>query len=96
MFPKPTRKRDKKLRTSYHTDMTCLLCTNAATPAHIKGFGAFGDDTKDNMAPLCGVHHTIQGQMGMTTFASKHPAFKEWLIDKGWILDEFLQKWRKY
>lgn len=94
MYPKPKRIENKKLMTSYHTEQTCLLCSNPATPAHIKGRGAFGDDVSENMAPLCGIHHTEQGQIGMTTFADKYQIFKKWLLDSGWEFNSFLNKWR--
>lgn len=81
--------------TSYHTTKECVVCGNAATPAHIKGRGAFGDDVPDNMAPLCGRHHTEQGSAGMTTFSKRHPGFRAWLLNHKWEFNEFLQKWRK-
>jgi hypothetical protein len=92
---KPKRLKDKKLMKSYHLDETCLLCSATATPAHIKGQGAGGHDTADNIAPLCGIHHTEQGACGMTTFSERYPKFAEWLKSNGWELNTFLNKWRK-
>lgn len=92
---KKIRIKDKKLMRAYH-DEQCILCANPATPAHIKGRGAFGDDVESNMAPLCGQHHTTQGLRGMNTFANENPKFKEWLINNGWQFDEFVKKWRQY
>lgn len=94
MFQKQKRIINKKLMKSYHTDKTCLLCANPATPAHIKGHGAFGNQTSENLAPLCGIHHTEQGAIGMTTFSKKHLKFKSWLLANGWEFNEFLNKWR--
>ena len=78
----------------YH-ERICLLCSRPATPAHIKGRGAGGDDFQDNIAPLCGIHHTEQGTIGMTTFSKKYSAFKNWLLSNGWEFNDLLQKWRK-
>lgn len=81
--------------TSYH-NKDCIICGNKATPAHIKGRGAFGDDLADNMIPLCGGHHTEQGQCGFNTFVDRYPIVRVWLIQRGWEFDDFIKKWRKY
>ena len=91
---KPARVKNKKLMTSYHTEQTCLLCWNPATPAHIKGRGAMGDDVPENMAPLCGLHHSMQGSLGMTTFSKRFPKFREWLLANGFELN-FMDQWKK-
>jgi hypothetical protein len=93
-FKKP-RIQNKKLMKEYHSK-ECIICGKPATPAHIKGRGAFGDDVPENMAPLCGIHHTEQGQCGMTTFSRIRPTFKQWLLDNGWEFEEHLNKWRQY
>ncbi len=96
MFQKQKRVIDKKLMKSYHTDKECVICGKAATPAHIKGHGAFGNQTPENLAPLCGEHHTEQGQCGMTTFADRYQPFRMWLFDNGWEFDQVVKKWRRY
>ncbi len=95
-FFKVPRIKNKKLMNSYHSTEECVICGLSATPAHIKGVGAGGDDVKQNMAPLCGKHHTEQGSTGMKSFANKYKSFKEWLLNNGWQFDEFIQKWRLY
>ena len=87
------RVKNKILRRSYH-DKTCILCKNPATHAHIKSRGSCGDYVETNIAALCGQHHTEHGSIGMTTFANKHGVFKMWLIDNGWIYNDFMGKWR--
>ncbi len=79
---------------SYHSNEKCIICGRDATAAHIQGRGAGGDDVKSNMAPLCGGHHTEQGTCGMTTFSVRYPIFSKWLINNGWELNTFLNKWR--
>lgn len=78
---------------AYH-DKQCILCPNAATPAHIKGRGAHGDDVKKNICRLCGIHHTEQGAIGMTTFSKKYPVFHQWLVENGWVFNDFMGKWQ--
>lgn len=93
--PKPVRVKNQKLMTEYHS-LECIICGQQATPAHIKGRGARGDDVRHNMAPLCGGHHTEQGTCGMTTFSVRYAKFKEWLLNNGWQFCEVALKWRHY
>jgi hypothetical protein len=69
--------------------MACLVCgSKPSDPAHIQSRGAGGDDTDQNVMPLCRRHHTEQGQIGITTFANKYLSVKLYLESKGWYWDE--------
>lgn len=63
----------------------CVVC--GATPsdaAHIKSRGAGGDDTADNLMPLCREHHRIQHADGWPAFAFCYSSVQFELLDKGW------------
>ena len=76
----------------------CLRCgkITGATPHHIKTRGSGGGDTVANLMPLCQRHHMEVGTIGMIAFAGKYPRVRLWLLDHGWEIDTFLNKWRNY
>lgn len=83
--PKPKRIVDKKLLKTYH-DKFCLLCSEKATPAHIKTRGSGGDDVDFNLMPLCRWHHSEQHARGWKKFAGAHPRIAWALEARGWVI----------
>lgn len=64
----------------------CVACgaNPPSDPAHIKSRGAGGDDTADNLLPLCRPCHRIQHQYGWYEFAVVYDSVRYELLDKGW------------
>ena len=62
--------------------MPCMVCghppkvdahhVSTNRSAHARG------DTKDNLTPLCRMHHVMIHTMGKKTFFEKHPVMIEW------------------
>lgn len=84
-FPKVVRHRDRALLDTFH-DMKCLIfgCRYASDPAHLRGRGAFGADTKDNVANLCRIHHSQQGTIGHYRMSLIYPEYAKALDERGW------------
>lgn len=86
---KKLRIKDKDLLGSVR-GKKCLICTNPSDPAHIKSKGSGGDDTADNVFPLCRTHHQRQHQIGWGRFAKEFPIIYFELEKRGWqIINEF-------
>lgn len=60
---------------------------------HVKTRGSGGGDEPWNLMPLSFRMHNEVHQMGLTTFADRHPAARAWLTERGWILDPVLLRW---
>ena len=63
-YPKPSRIVDKKLLTRIRSLGYCMLsghsqCIGGLDCHHIVGRGAGGNDTEDNIALLCRIHHNL-------------------------------------
>lgn len=69
----------KQYREFWQANMHCQVCLDAdvllaaAAPHHIRSRGAGGDDSAENLLPLCTSHHTEIHQIGTDTFAERHP-----------------------
>lgn len=81
-LPKVNPKRKARLRAEqfgpirdYVVAMPCCVpaCTAIAPsdPAHVRSRGA-GGKWRNNIIPLCRLHHTEQGQLGDITFQALH------------------------
>lgn len=58
----------------------CLICSKTPVDAHhLTSVGAGGDDTEDNLAPLCRKHHSEFHQYGLSKFCWKYPKIREFL-----------------
>lgn len=74
--------------------MPCVVCARfESDPHHLVSRGAGGDDVEWNLLPLCRICHTAIHKAGLTTFSNKHPQVKAWLIEKGWVFNDFRNKW---
>lgn len=72
MFLKQPRIKNKKLLKEMQ-DSPCAVCGQSPSdPHHIRSKGAWGSDTKDNLIPLCRIHHTEIHAIGKKTFATKY------------------------
>lgn len=76
MIEKPKRKKDKKLLESYRLK-SCLVCqTVPSDPHHIKSRGSGGDDSPENICPLCRKHHSEIHQIGLNRMLEKYGNFR--------------------
>lgn len=62
---------------------------------HLKSFGSGGETVSHNLMPLCTYHHGVVHTTGLTRFAEKHIYVMEFLLDHGWIFDNFMNRWTK-
>ena len=79
---------DKKLLKLIRT-LPCLVCATTRAnqvyqtePDHITTRGAGGDDTVENVWPLCGGlsgHHAERHRIGLYSMICKYPVLRNWL-----------------
>lgn len=82
------RKKDRNLLDEMR-DEPCLVCKHTPSdPCHIKSKGAGGEDSYENVVPLCRVHHRLQHTVGWNRFARTHPTVLKALEARGWELCE--------
>lgn len=72
----------------------CVVCGKPSDPAHIKSRGAGGDDTHDNVLPLCRSHHIKQHALGWNRFCTMFPRAGIELFRRGWRVVEEFGVWR--
>jgi len=83
---KKKRIKNRELLDKYHI-MRCVACgVFGCDPAHIKSRGSGGDDLPENLFPLCRIHHTEQGQIGIATFTMKYDTVETYLENLGWTV----------
>lgn len=83
---------DKKLCESYR-GKPCIVCGKSAVGHHIRTKGSGGHDVKENLMPLCALHHKAVHDLGLTTFSRKFPNVSAWLEIHQWEFNELAQKW---
>jgi hypothetical protein len=74
-YPKPARIRDDTLRAEVKAQGCAVNnrdCAGPVDPHHVKTRGAGGDDTRENLMPLCRWHHIEAGMLGVLTFIEKY------------------------
>lgn len=64
--------------------INCLPCfpkeqTTPTEADHVTTRGAGGDDSYENVWPLCTEHHRERHQIGLLTFVRKYPILRRWL-----------------
>lgn len=83
MNPKPQRIFNKKLMNEIKR-LRCVICDFTPCDSdHITTKGAGGDDTKDNLWPLCHVHHVERHKIGLLSLVNKYPPCRLWLENHG-------------
>lgn len=72
-FPKPQRLKDRSLLNEIKK-RPCVCCglTTGSDPDHILSKGAGGDDSENNVWPLCRRHHTERHSFGLRRLAAKY------------------------
>lgn len=75
----------------------CAACGKhgPSDPDHIRTRGAGGDDLYHNVWPLCRKHHTERHKIGLTTFVARYPLTQAALIERGWMYDNYLERWAR-
>ena len=71
------------------------MCGSPNTEAHhiYRRKQSYGHDHDDNLLPLCRKCHTVAHTKPLSDIAERYPLVMNSLIDKGWIFDEYMQKW---
>lgn len=61
----------------------CQVCGRwPSDPDHLRTRGAGGDDSLENLMPLCRRHHTERGTIGIRSFVKKYSLPVSW--ESGW------------
>lgn len=83
-IPKPKRIKSEAILKSVRL-WGCLVdnrdCIGVTEPHHVKTRGAGGDDTIENLMPLCHYHHDEVGRLGRQSFIKKYGIYfdgKRW------------------
>lgn len=93
MHLKTKRVENRHLLDTYHK-MRCIVCSRyGSDPAHIKSKGAGGDDTAENILPLCRIHHSEQHSKGHIHMIKKYYSYDLALRARGWeVIQDKLRK----
>jgi 5-methylcytosine-specific restriction endonuclease McrA len=78
---------DKKLCQSYQ-GRPCIICGRHGVGHHVKSKGSGGDDTPQNLMPLCQNHHVEVHAKGLQYFAMQYPSVKSFLEYYGYVRNE--------
>lgn len=72
----------------------CVSCGRGPTdPAHIKSRGSGGDDSWENVIPLCRSCHRLQHAVGICRFVRTHEAVRDALHARGWEVVREFDRW---
>jgi hypothetical protein len=88
--PKSRRREDAEVLDDVRS-MRCLVfgCRRPAEAAHVLSRGAGHDDSRDNVIPLCAVHHRVAHDsahvLGWWSFCRKHPEVGTAIALRGWV-----------
>jgi hypothetical protein len=69
----------------------CVVCNGKhgpSDPAHIKTRGSGGDDTEENVMPLCRLHHIEQTGLNWFRFCERYPKVLKELERRQWRFEE--------
>lgn len=96
MFPKLKRKINKELL-EHIRSLRCVACGSypPCDADHLITRGAGGDDSLENLWPLCRKCHYARHYMGLTEFVKKNLHLSEILIEKGFYFDTISKRWMK-
>jgi len=85
MFPKKKRVINKKVLDRVRK-LPCVVCGSKADDVdHIKTVGSGGNDSEDNLWPMCRSHHQQKHLLGLKRLCDKYPHLKEILFRKGFV-----------
>lgn len=81
MIEKPKRKRNTILISYLGARLECAACTSSppSDMDHITTRGAGGDDSLENMMPLCRVCHQIRHKPGIVYMADHYPGYVDYM-----------------
>ena len=91
---KEKRIEDKELLKSVR-QMPCSAClkTGPSDPHHIKTVKSGGHDQPWNVVSLDREHHQELHKIGLNRFVIRYPMFKQIIMLKGWVYDDYRGKW---
>lgn len=88
MLVKPQRIKDRAFLDSFY-EMSCIVCNKkGCDPAHIKSKGSGGDDSYENVIPLCRMCHTTQHSLGHKYMYDTFYSYKLALRVRGWVVTD--------
>ena len=69
----------------------CVHCGNkmGVVGHHIRSVGSGGGDVKENLIPLCCVHHIEIHKKGLNYMCEKNTMTKYFILELGWYWDDF-------
>jgi hypothetical protein len=81
MFPKTQRTENPGLLEQVRAQRCAACGTSKQVEAHhVTTRKTGGDDTEDNVMPLCHFHHMEWHQIGPVRLAKKNPGVARWLV----------------
>lgn len=91
--------REKRRVESIHNRIRALPCTACfktppSDPDHLSTRGAGGENSEENLWPLCRKCHTERHKIGLTSFTAKYEQCQATLLLKGWYFCPLRKKWR--
>lgn len=60
---------------------------------HLRTRAAGGTNREFNLWSACRTCHIEKGSQGISHMVAKYPRFKEMILEKGWVYDDYMQKW---
>lgn len=84
MLEKPKRIEDPKLikQVKGQKCVCCGICPEGGVDAHhVTSRGAGGDDTVDNLLPVCRIHHAAIHHYGWSKSIRKYHGVYRWLLE---------------
>lgn len=93
---KNIRKQNKSLIEFIKKECPCLICARQPVDAHhVKSQKSGGDDSVQNLMPLCRNHHQELHKKGLSSMADRYSGVLIWLEAAGWEYNNFLLKWAR-
>lgn len=72
----------------------CIICgSSPCDPCHLKTVGSGGDDTEENVVPMCRRHHSEQHNLGIKSFYDKYFLFRLAVKERGLKFENVFGKW---
>ena len=91
---KTIRRKDRKLLDEIKA-LPCIACgMGPCDPAHLKSKGSGGDDTWENVIPLCRKCHHYQHLIGLCKFIRTNNDVYAAVRERGWDLVYEGERWK--